>query len=143
MTDAGYSGTPLARKIGLRDGQVALLINVPNTIAEIVEFGGYAACERVWPPSDISRFDYIHLFETRRAELESVSHRLIANLKPEGMVWISWPKKASKVPTTITEDMLREILLPTGLVDVKVAAIDEVWSGLKFVVRKELRAGPV
>lgn len=66
---------------------------------------------------------------------------LTASLKPDGMIWISWPKRASKVPTTIAEDVLREILLPTGLVDVKVAAIDEVWSGLKFVFRKELRAG--
>jgi hypothetical protein len=138
---AGYSGTPLAKKLGLKAGQGALLLAVPEVVAEIGAFGDFAFSERALPTTDTRRFDYIHLFETQRAALEAVAPRLLASLKPDGMVWISWPKKASKVPTTLTEDVLRTVLLPLGLVDVKVAAIDEVWSGLKFVIRKELRAG--
>jgi hypothetical protein len=138
---AGYSGTPLLKKIGVKQGQSALLLNVPDTVAQIGGFDGFAACERALPTGDARRFDYIHLFETDRVALAAIAVRLMANVRPDGMVWISWPKKASKVPTTVTEDVLREILLPIGLVDVKVAAIDDIWSGLKFVIRKELRAG--
>jgi hypothetical protein len=141
MTGAGYSGTPLLRKLGISQGQGALLLNIPETVVEIDGFDDFAFCERSMPSDDARRFDYIHLFEKDRTALEAISLRLMANLKPDGMVWISWPKKASKVPTTITEDTLREIFLPIGLVDVKVAAVDDVWSGLKFVIRKELRAG--
>lgn len=135
---AGYSGTPLARKLGLKDGQAALLLGVPGDVAELNGFSGFASIERILPDGD-SRFDYIHVFETSRAHLTDIALRLRTILKPDGMAWISWPKKASKVPTDITEDVLRELLLPTGLVDVKVCAIDAVWSGLKFVIRKELR----
>lgn len=138
---AGYSGTPLAKKFGLSAGQGALLLSVPEAIAEIALFGDFAFSETALPATDTRRFDYIHLFETERVALEAVAPRLLANLKPDGMIWISWPKKASKVPTTITEDALRTVLLPLGLVDVKVAAIDEIWSGLKFMIRKQLRAG--
>ena len=87
------------------------------------------------------RVDYGHVFETRRPVLEGMAPALSGVLKPDGMLWISWRKKAARVPTTITEDVLRSIFLPLGLVDVKVCAIDETWSGLKFVIRKELRAG--
>jgi hypothetical protein len=138
---AGYSGTPLVKKLGLKDGFAALLLNVPDNVADIGSFPGYGLREIAMPEHPARRFDYIHLFETDRARLAEQASALQQNLKPDGMVWISWPKKAAKVPTTITEDVLREILLPTGLVDVKVAAIDEVWSGLKFMIRKELRAG--
>jgi hypothetical protein len=138
---AGYSGTPLLSKLGIKPGQAALLLNVPEAIAEIGGFGDFAILERTMPSDDARRFDYIHLFETDRAALEVLAPRLMANLKPDGMLWISWPKKASKVATTITEDVLRDVLLPTGLVDVKVAAVNDIWSGLKFVIRKPLRAG--
>lgn len=137
---AGYSGTPLAKKLGLKEGQAALLLGVPDGIAEVSGFTGFTRAERIIP-DDETRFDYVHVFETRRALLEELAPRLRSLLQPDGMAWISWPKKASKVPTTITEDVLCEVLLPTGLVDVKVCAIDEVWSGLKFVIRKELRGG--
>ena len=137
---AGYSGTPLLRKLGIREGQRALLLGLPHTLIEIVDFRDFALRECRMPEEDQRRFDYVHVFETERAALEAMVGRLMANLMPDGIVWISWPKKASKVPTTITEDALRDIFLPTGLVDVKVAAIDETWSGLKFVIRKELRA---
>jgi hypothetical protein len=136
---AGYSGTPLARKLGLKPGQTALLINVPDGLAEISRFEGFATVERVFPKAPDRQFDYIHVFETHRVALEEMAAALFRVIRPDGMVWISWPKKSSKVATSITEDTLREILLPTGLVDVKVCAVNETWSGLKFMIRKELR----
>ncbi|WP_245306935.1 MULTISPECIES: DUF3052 domain-containing protein [unclassified Rhizobium] len=137
---AGYSGSSLRRKLGLRDGQAALLIAVPE-IAEIQAFDQFSAVETALPSMIERRFDYGHVFETRRSALEDMAPVLSGVIKPDGMLWISWPKKAARVPTTITEDVLRSIFLPLGLVDVKVCAIDETWSGLKFVNRKELRAG--
>ena len=137
---AGYSGTPLAKKLGLKDGMRALLIGVPDALSEISSFPGFAGVEREIPSAPGRVFEYGHVFETDRGRLEAFVGPIRASLKPDGMVWISWPKKASKVKTDITEDVLRAIFLPTGLVDVKVAAMDETWSGLKFVFRKELRA---
>ena len=137
---AGYSGTPLVKKLGLCAGQAALLLEVPDTAAEIGAFEAFAHSETRLPEVASRRFDYIHLFTKERAALEAIAPQLLANLRPDGMLWISWPKKASKVVTTITEDVLRAVLLPLGVVDVKVAAIDATWSGLKFVIRKELRA---
>lgn len=137
---AGYSGTPLEKKLGLKDGQAALLLGVPESVGALNGFSGFARLDRIFP-DDGTRFAYVHLFETQRGVLEDMASSLRQIVRPDGMIWISWPKKASKVPTTITEDVLREVLLPTGLVDVKVCAIDEVWSGLKFMIRKELRGG--
>ncbi|MFS2176205.1 DUF3052 domain-containing protein [Rhizobium pisi] len=136
---AGYSGTPLARKLGLARGQVAALLGIPKTIEAINGFDGFASVVHVLPEMPQRVFDYVHLFATERAALEAAAPALFRALRPDGMIWISWPKKSSRMPTDITEDVLREILLPTGLVDVKVCAVDEVWSGLKFVIRKELR----
>ncbi|MBB3590101.1 hypothetical protein FHX08_000445 [Rhizobium sp. BK529] len=135
----GYSGTPLAKKLGLKSGQTALLVNVPVALGYIGTFEGFASVQRVLPTVSARQFDYVHIFETRRAVLEEIAAALFCAIKPDGMIWISWPKKSSKVPTSITEDALREILLPTGLVDVKVCAVDETWSGLKFMIRRELR----
>lgn len=139
---AGYSGTPLPKKLGLKPGQTALLINVPERLIEIGGFDGFASVDRGLPAVVQRHFDYIHVFETQRAVLEELAAALFCVVRPDGMIWISWPKKSSDVPTSITEDALREILLPTGLVDVKVCAIDETWSGLKFMIRRELR-GPL
>lgn len=136
----GYSDTSLARKLGLQTGQMALLINVPDRLGEIGGFGGFASVVRSLPMTPRRQFDYVHVFETQRAALEQMAATLFLAVKPDGMVWISWPKKSSKVPTSITEDTLRGILLPTGLVDVKVCAVDEIWSGLKFMIRRELRS---
>lgn len=136
---AGYSGTPLARKLGLARGQAAALFSVPETIGDISGFDGFASVVRALPETPQRAFDYVHLFATERAVLEEMAPALFRILRPDGMVWISWPKKSSRVSTDITEDVLREVLLPTGLVDVKVCAVDEIWSGLKFVIRKELR----
>ena len=135
----GYSGTPLAKKLGFKVGQTALLINVPERLAEIAGFDGFASVEHALPAVLQRQFDYIHIFETHRVALEVMAAALFRVVRPDGMIWISWPKKSSRVPTTITEDTLREILLPTGLVDVKVCAVDETWSALKFMIRRELR----
>ncbi|MDF0696804.1 DUF3052 domain-containing protein [Rhizobium sp. MC63] len=139
LKTAGYSGTPLARKLGLARGQAAALLGVPETIDDIHDFDGFASVALALPETPRRAFDYVHLFVTERAALEAVATKLIDVLKPEGVLWISWPKKSSRVPTDVTEDVLREILLPIGLVDVKVCAVEETWSGLKFVIRKELR----
>ncbi|EJT04390.1 hypothetical protein [Rhizobium sp. CCGE 510] len=135
----GYSGTTLAKKLGLARGQAAALLGVPETIGEICGFDGFASVAVALPETPWRAFDYMHLFTSERATLEALASALFRVLRPNGILWISWPKKSSRMPTDITEDVLREILLPTGLVDVKVCAVDEVWSGLKFVIRKELR----
>lgn len=137
--NAGYSGTPLTKKLGLKDGMRALLIGVPDALPDISGFPGFAGVAPDMPASG-RVFDYAHVFEKERGRLEALVIGLHATLKADGMLWISWPKKASKVKTDITEDVLRDIFLPTGLVDVKVAAMDETWSGLKFMFRKEVRA---
>jgi hypothetical protein len=141
---AGYSPNPLVKKLGYKDGQVALLITVPPRLTEISQFTGFAKVTTVETPHTKSGprdTDVVHWFETSRARLTDHLPAIAAQLRADGMLWISWPKKSSKVPTDITEDVLREVILPTGLVDVKVCAVDEVWSGLKFMWRKEVRAG--
>jgi len=137
----GYSGTPLAQKLGLKDGQRVLFLDLPKSLAELAASRDFAAIERVgWSALGKARdFDFVHGFTASRAVMEDNARALMAAIRRDGMVWISWPKKASKVPTDITEDVIREVLLPTGLVDVKVAAVDEIWSGLKLMIRKELR----
>lgn len=136
----GYSSTPLVRKLGLKDGTVALLLGVPQPLAEIHGFPGFSRLETALPDAKDRRFDYGHVFARDLAALTAAMPALRACLKADGMLWISWPKRASKVPTDVTEDRLREVFLPLGLVDVKVAAIDETWSGLKFMFRKEIRS---
>lgn len=136
MTNAGYSGTPLARKLSLKDGQRVWWEDMPSSVRAEIESYGCRLQHLLWhePPLDAA-----HVFVTSRADLESAITRLRPLLDPAGFLWISWPKKAARVPTDITEDVIREVALPTGLVDVKVCAIDETWSGLKLVIRKELR----
>jgi len=133
---AGYSGTPLAAKLSLRDGQRTWWENIPDTVRAEIETGGVALTLLEAPVGPI---DAAHIFVTTRATLEDSIRRLLPLLDPAGFLWVSWPKKASKVPTDITEDVIREIALPTGLVDVKVCAIDAIWSGLKLMIRRELR----
>ncbi len=133
---AGYSGTPLAKKLNLRDGQRVWFDGMPESVQD--EIGEYALdLTFVTGPGDAP--DASHVFATERAELETKLAALRLHMARDGHVWVSWPKKASKVPTDITEDTIREIALPMGLVDTKVCAVDEVWSGLKLVIRKELR----
>ena len=131
---AGYSGKPLIDKLGLQPGMRVLLLNAPRDYAALLE-GDTSGVEFL---SSTARnpVDAIHSFFLRRSVLEQALPRLTALLKPGGMLWVSWPKKSSKVPTDITEDLLRAVILPTGLVDTKVCAVDETWSALKFMWRK-------
>jgi hypothetical protein len=142
IAPAGYSGTPLTQKLGYKDGQRILFIALPPELSQLRTARDFIERrEADWTSfaSGESGYDVIHGFTTRRTDLERAASGLISQVAKNGMVWISWPKKASKVLTDITEDTIREVLLPTGLVDVKVAAVDAVWSGLKLMVRKELR----
>jgi hypothetical protein len=136
MTSAGYSGTPLAQKLSLRDGQRTWWENMPDTVRTEIEAGGVVLTLLEAPVGPI---DAAHVFVTSRAALEDSIRRLLPLLDPAGFLWVSWPKQAAKVPTDINEDVIREVALPTGLVDVKVCAVDAIWSGLKLVIRKELR----
>ena len=132
----GYSGKPLAMKLGLRDGQRVWFDAMPDSVAE--EIGDYAL--DLIPVADPAQgIDAAHVFVTECATLEKHLTALRHQIEPAGQVWVSWPKQASKVPTDITEDTIREVCLPLGFVDTKVCAVDEVWSGLKLVIRKELR----
>ena len=133
---AGYSGTPLAQKLSLKDGLRAWWCGMPDSVrAEILRDGpALLLLDTPEPPIEAA-----HLFVTERAVLECELRLLLPLLAPAGFVWVSWPKKAAKVPTDITEDTIREVALPLGLVDVKVCAIDETWSGLKLVIRKSER----
>ena len=136
---AGYSGTPLARKLGIAAGSRVVVMDAPD---------GY----RDWlaPLPEGVRFEaavsaavaVVHVFADRRAALKTQLDSLRERIAPDAAVWVSWPKKASKVSTDITEDTIRELALPIGFVDVKVCAVSDVWSGLKLVIRKELRGQP-
>ncbi|MBW3665031.1 MAG: DUF3052 domain-containing protein [Actinobacteria bacterium] len=133
---AGYSGTPLARKLGIAEGATIAVLNAPP---------GYLRATVVHPVdvtvrTDIrGRVELIHLFTTSRAELARRIDALGRAIHPAGTLWVSWPKRSSGVETDLTEDVVREVALPRGLVDVKVAAIDDTWSGLKLVWRREHR----
>lgn len=133
---SGYSGTPLAQKLGFRPGQRAWFANMPDSVRAEIDPEAIGLILLAEPEPGI---DAAHVFVTARADLERHIAASREHLAPDGMLWVSWPKKASKVPTDITEDTIRAVALPTGLVDVKVCAIDEIWSGLKLVIRKALR----
>ncbi|HWA18863.1 MAG TPA: DUF3052 domain-containing protein [Devosia sp.] len=138
----GYSGTPLPQKLGLKDGQRVLFIDLPKDLAELKSARDFAAVTvAAWDKAlkAAKGLDVIHGFTASRAVLEKNAKPLMNAIDRDGTIWISWPKKASKVETDITEDVIRDVVLPIGLVDVKVAAVDAIWSGLKLVIRKELR----
>jgi hypothetical protein len=136
-TAAGYSGTPLAKKLGWRPGTRVELWNAP---ADYARWLGPAAAELELAAGRPSGpFAAGHLFATERAVLGVALAKLRRRIAPGGMLWISWPKKSSGVPTDVTEDAIRELALPLGFVDVKVCAVTEVWSGLKLVVRRSER----
>lgn len=132
----GYSGTPLARKLGIREGCRLLVVNPPHDHAALLAPmpAGVTFESRL-----SARTDVVHVFADSRAALAADLARLRAGIRADAAIWVSWPKKASKVATDVTEDTIREIALPLGLVDIKVCAVSEVWSGLKLVIRKELR----
>lgn len=134
---AGYSNTSLTKKLGIKEGFRVLVVKAPPE---------YQALLAPVPPSVAfsrtanSSTDLAHVFATERRVLAPLLAKLRKKLMPEAAVWVSWPKKSSKVPTDITEDTIRQIALPLGFVDIKVCAVTDVWSGLKLVVRKELRS---
>ncbi|MFC0350113.1 DUF3052 family protein [Undibacterium danionis] len=133
---SGYSGTPLAKKLGITENTQVYTIQAPDDylqlLAPIPE--GVQFMKKLGISTDI-----VHVFTKEKTQLQAELIKLRSTIKANGVIWISWPKKASKVPTDITEDTIREIALPLGLVDIKVCAVSEIWSGLKLVIRKELR----
>jgi hypothetical protein len=133
---AGYSGTPLAKKLGIVAGSVVVAAGAPKDYASLLEPlpEGVEFAKRVSAATDV-----VHVFLSSKEELRSLLKNYRQTLKPTAMVWVSWPKKSAKVATDITEDTIRELALPLGFVDIKVCAVTDLWSGLKLVVRKELR----
>jgi hypothetical protein len=133
---AGYSGTPLARKLGIKDAATVYLAGAPDGYPRMLEPlpAGVRFTRRLAASVDIAQ-----LFTTDRAMLKRSLSAFRETLKPSAVVWVSWPKRASRVPTEVDENVVRELALPLGFVDVKVCAVDAVWSGLKLVIRKELR----
>ena len=129
---AGYSGTPLPRKLGIKPGVRIAFVDAPEDFADTLHAlpDDVVVKRRLRGPLDVIVF-----FTVSRAKLERRIEKLRAALDPAGRLWVCWPKRASGVPTDVTEDVVREVLLPTGLVDTKVAAIDATWSGLQLVIR--------
>lgn len=135
----GYSGTPLAKKLGIKEHFLVFTINAPRDLEELLSplpanvslFTPFSP-----PQADV---DLIHIFTNSRDELFLKLSECIRLIKQNGSIWVSWYKKAAKLPSEITEDTIREAAFPLGLVDVKVCAVDEKWSGLKLVIRKENR----
>ena len=136
MAASGYSGAPLAQKLGLKPGMRAWSQNVPDSVrAEIARDA--PPVERLELPEP--PVEFAHIFVTSCVVLDCELRMLLPLLDPAGMIWVSWPKKSSKVSTDITEDVIRELALPLHLVDIKVCAVDDTWSGLKLVIRREHR----
>ncbi len=128
---AGYSQTPLLKKLGIKDGQSVLLSNAPNRLPE--ELKGYARAKLK------RNLDVVLLFADSAVAFKAEFGVLMQAVRAEGMIWVAWPKKSSGIRTDLTESVIRDYALRTNFVDVKVCAIDDTWSGLKFVIRKELR----
>lgn len=133
---AGYSGTPLAQKLGIKPGTTVVVIDIPANYRRLL---GKHARNVTFTDRAGTNSGFIHLFVTRRRELDKQLHGLRKKLCDTGTLWVSWPKKSAGVPTDVTEDVIRAIALPLGFVDVKVCAVDETWSGLKLMIRRENR----
>ena len=134
---AGYSGTPLWKKLGYADGTRAWVCGAPAHYEALL---GLPAGVRVsWPKRARRKLQFAHIFETESAMLARRLTSLRNTIAPNGIVWVSWPKKSSGVATDITEDRIRDIALPMGFVDIKVCAVDDIWSGLKLVIRRTER----
>ena len=133
---AGYSETPLAKKLNLRDDQRVWFHAMPESVQD--EIGEYAL-DLIFVADPAEGIDAAHIFVTTREELDGLLATLRNQIAVDGHIWVSWPKKASEVQTDVTEDTIRDVALPIGLVDTKVCAVDETWSALKLVIRKDLR----
>lgn len=133
---AGYSGTPLVKKLGIKPPMTLVAIDAPpeyrSWLGELPD--GVRIISKAGKP-----LQAVHLFVTRRARLEKELAKYRQQLEQNGFLWVSWPKKSAKVDTDITEDTIREVALPLGFVDIKVCAVSDVWSGLKIVIRKNAR----
>ena len=136
FTMAGYSGTPLPQKLGMKPGTVVVLIDAPDHYRKLL---GQVPSGVNFATSPTGNTKLVHLFVKERGALAKHLQSLRQKIADEAAVWVSWPKKSSRVATDITEDVIREIALPVGFVDVKVCAVDEVWSGLKLMIRRENR----
>lgn len=138
---AGYSGTPLPKKLGLKDGQSVGFIALPEELRELETSRDFGSVDLYadWAGVTGSEYDYLHMFTKSAAAVDAATPELRSRIKSDGLIWMSWPKKSSKVPTDVTEDVIRDRALQDVLVDVKVCAVNEVWSGLKLVIRKEHR----
>jgi hypothetical protein len=138
---AGYSGTPLPKKLGLKDGQRVVFVGLPEQLSHLAESADFtsskvlSAASKAFP----ANLDVVHVFTRDAALLDRMLDLGRKSIVPNGMIWVSWPKKSAKVPTDITEGVIRAMALQKGLVDVKVCAVDEIWSGLKLVIPKALR----
>ena len=144
VSTVGYSGTPLAKKLGIKPGMTVAVVGFLDDYAELVvpvpEGVGMFTLDTL-PNGRVSasKTDILHIFTNSRDELFRLLDEAREVIRQDGMIWVSWYKKAAKLPTEITEDTIRDAALPMGLVDVKVCAVDEKWSGLKLVIRKENR----
>ncbi|HUB38165.1 MAG TPA: hypothetical protein VMA72_04880 [Streptosporangiaceae bacterium] len=135
---AGYQGTPLARKLGIGEGDEVALIGAPERFEDTIgELPDVATLHTSL--ADDARYDVIVAFVTQRAELAAELPRLRVRMAPACGLWIAWPKRASRVPSDMTDQVVRDVALPTGLVDNKVCAIDDTWSGLRLVIKKKNR----
>jgi hypothetical protein len=133
---AGYSGTPLVKKLGIKEGSRVHTVDAPAAYRKLLA----PLPDGVhFDPKMARATDIIHVFSTRKTELAGILKTVRKIMRGDAAVWVSWPKKTARVPTDITEDVIREVALPLGFVDVKVCAVDDVWSALKLMVRKELR----
>ena len=132
---AGYSGTPLAAKLGIRETSRLFVSGAPKNYSDLVALPKGA---RLVKKID-DGIDIVHIFSIEKARLAALLRDSLPKLRPDAAIWVSWPKKSSRVPTDITEDIIRKVALPMGLVDIKVCAVDEIWSGLKLVVRRKNR----
>ena len=133
---SGYSGTPLAKKLGIKAGMVLHIVNAPCDYAALVEGLPEGA---MITAAGAKHLDLVHIFTKSRAELLASLKAFQKKIKQDGIIWVSWPKKSSGIASEITEDTIRDVALPLGLVDIKVCAVDETWSGLKLVIRRENR----
>jgi hypothetical protein len=134
---AGYSGTPLAQKLGIKAGATVVVINPPDNYRSLL---GKSADEVKFGSGVTANSKFVHFFTKRRTELEKQLKHLRSKLADAGTLWVSWPKKSAGVGTDITEDVIRAVALPLGFVDVKVCAVDEIWSGLKLMIRRTERS---
>lgn len=133
---AGYSGTPLAKKLGIKPGMTLVILDAPG---EYRSWLGELPVGVTITSKSVGNLEAVHVFVTKKPALAKLLTVFRKTLEPAGFLWVSWPKKASKVETDVTEDVIRELALPLGFVDIKVCAVSDVWSGLKLVIRRSER----